>query len=61
MVWIQKIMENYTNQIIKLTTKLSAQLYFIEQMKKNPLWNVQQFVVKVTFSLIFNLIATREV
>ena len=49
MVWIQKIMESYTNQIIKLNTKLSAQLYFIEQLKKNPLWNVQQFIVKVNY------------
>ena len=52
MVWIQKIMECYSNIINKVNTKIDAQLNFIEQLKSNHLWDVQQFSVKVCYLLL---------
>lgn len=48
MYWIQKIMESYGTLVNKLNTKTSAQMSFIDQLKSNHLWEVQQFKIKVS-------------
>jgi hypothetical protein len=47
MFWIQKIIEHYANLCSKLTEKSAAQATFIDVLKSNRLFELQQFIVKV--------------